>query len=152
MTDNRLSLGNMPFGQWLSPVVARAAASLIAGAGDLAGMTLAEIERLAAMAERACVVVTDRPDDAALRESLFDLLAPLVNPAFLDGPERRPMHVQGLLRQTGVLAEILRSHIDESRTGRRSDRFDAMHIGNGARELRRLLAALIAAIAAIRNE
>jgi hypothetical protein len=152
MTDNRLSLGNMPFGQWLSPVVARAAASLIAGAGDLAGMTLAEIERLAAMAERACVVVTDRPDDAASRESLFDLLAPLVSPAFLDGPERRPVHVQGLLRQTGVLAEILRSRIDEGRTGRRSDRFDAMHIGNGARELRRLLAALIAAIAAIRNE
>jgi hypothetical protein len=142
----------MPFGHWLSPVVARAAALLIAGAGDLATMTLAEIERLAAMAERACAVVTDRPDDAAPRESLFDGLAPLVNPAFLDGPEQRPVHVQGLLRQTCVLAEIMRSRIDDSRKGGRSDRFDAMHIGNGARELRRLLSALIAAIAVIRKE
>jgi hypothetical protein len=41
--------------------------------------------------------------------------------------------------------------VEYSQTGRRSDDFEAMHIGNGAREVRRVLSALVDAIGTGRN-
>ena len=128
--------------------MAGAAASPVAGAGDQAEMTLSEIERLAALAEEACAAVAGRPDEEAPRETLFDTLAPLVNPDFVDGNGNRPPYLHGLLRQACVQAEILRDRIVEGRKGRRSGAFETMNIGGGARDLRRLLSALIDAIGA----
>jgi hypothetical protein len=109
-------------------------------------MTLSEIKRLAAMADSACAAVIERPDDKADRQSLFDALAPLVSQAFLDGHDTRSAHVHALLRHTAVLAEIVRSRIDYSQTGERSEAFETMHIGDGAREVRQVISTLISAI------
>jgi hypothetical protein len=114
-------------------------------------MTLSEIERLAALANRACAAVIERPGDKADRQSLFDALKPLVSQAFIDGHDPQPPQVRALFRQTAVLAEIVRSRVEYSQTGRRSDDFEAMHIGNGAREVRRVLSALVDAIGTGRN-
>jgi hypothetical protein len=109
-------------------------------------MMLSEIKRLAAMADSACAAVIERPGDKADRQSLFDALAPLVSQNFLDGHDPRSAHVHALLRHTAVLAEIVRRRIGYSQTGERSEAFEAMHIGDGAREVRHVLSTLIDAI------
>jgi hypothetical protein len=67
-------------------------------------MTLSDIGRLAANAEKACSAVIDHPTDMEARRSLFDVLGPIVNPIFVDHNDLPP-YLHGMMRQACTLGE-----------------------------------------------
>ena len=105
-------------------------------------MTLAEIRRLAAIAEKACADVIDHPADLAARQSLFDVLGPIVNPIFVDHQDLPP-HLHGMMRQACTLGEILQARIDVSRNEPNRQSFSAASIQSAARDLQRVLRGVI---------
>jgi hypothetical protein len=114
-------------------------------------MTLSEIGRVATIAEKACVVVIDHPTNAEARETLFNVLAPIVNPTFVGGHEGVSAYLHGLIRQACTLAEITRARIDTSRRQPARESFSAVSIQRGARDLQRVLSDLIQGLGAGKN-
>jgi hypothetical protein len=116
----------------------------------VAEMALSEIGRVAAIVEKACTAVIDNPADIAARRSLFSVLAPIVNPIFVDHNDLPP-YLHGMMRQACTLGEILQARIDVSRrqTGRES--IAAESIRAGARDLRRVLRGVIDGLSAGKN-
>jgi hypothetical protein len=79
-------------------------------------MQLSEIQHIAEVAEKACAAAVNYPGNKDLREDLFDLLGPVAELAQLDDTTHSA-HLHDLLRRTGVWADIVRSRIDNSRSG-----------------------------------
>jgi hypothetical protein len=112
-------------------------------------MSLSEIGRVAAITEKACTAVIDNPTDIAARRSLFSVLAPIVNPIFVDHNDLPP-YLHGMMRQACTLGEIVQARIDVSRqTGR--EFLAAESIRAGARDLRRVLRGVIDGLSAGKN-
>ena len=111
-------------------------------------MTLSELDRLARIVDGACQSLIERPYDGPARDSLFNVLAPLISSSVIDcGPQ--PAHIHGLLRQAAALAAILRQRIvDGSRPGERESLW-AMQVLRRTRELRRILTDLLEALAKV---
>lgn len=114
-------------------------------------MTLLEIGRIATIAEKACVAVIDHPANTEARETLFNVLAPIVNPTFAGGPHRVSAYLHGLTRQACTLAEITRARIDASRSQPARESFSTVSIQGSARELQRVLSDLMQGLAAGNN-
>ena len=62
---------------WLLP-------SVVGLAHDGIRMKLSEIERIAKAAKNACLAVINHPKDGFARETLFNALAEVVDPAFFE--------------------------------------------------------------------
>jgi hypothetical protein len=68
------------------------------------------LAQIASAAEKACVLIIERPKDPHAREQLFDALAPVTDPAFqADDPDLD--HLTGLFSQARVWADIVRTRI-----------------------------------------
>lgn len=106
-------------------------------------MTPSETSRVVAQADRLCDEVIARPDDHKAREALFAALAPLVDVGFVADEPQRGLLLHGLARQAATLATILRQRIDDGRSGRYSDSLIEMHVGVGARDLKRALSLIL---------
>ena len=113
-------------------------------------MTLFEIGRLAAIAEKACTAVIDYPSDIAARRSLFDVLGPIVNPIFIDHNDLPP-YLHGMMRQACTLGEIVQVRIDVSRNEPNRQSLSAASIQSAARDLQRVLRGVIDGLSAGKN-
>jgi hypothetical protein len=103
-------------------------------------MQLSEIQHIAEVAEKACAAAVNYPGNTDLREDLFDLLGPVAKLAQLDDTTHSA-HLHDLLRQTGVWADIVRSRIDNSRSGSESSPLTS--IRHPIRDLQHLLRQLV---------
>ena len=111
-------------------------------------MTLSAIRQVTTNAEKACAAVVAHPADGGLRDALFDVLAPVADPAFTVGPDNASAYLQGLLRQVSTLCEIVQARIEASRQQPNRPAFSAASIQVGARELQRVLDELNRVLAA----
>jgi hypothetical protein len=100
-------------------------------------MTVAEIQQIAQVAERACKAVINHPKNERLKVDLFDVLAPLTKLAQADDPAYAG-HLRDLVQQAGVRADIVRSRINDARPN-----VVGASIGRPARDLQQLLSQLI---------
>ena len=107
-----------------------------------AKMKLSGIELLAKAAEKACSAVINHPKDSAARERLFNTLADVVDPAFVETAPSRYGQLNDLLRHTSVWADIVRNRIDVFRHAKSGDG-SASGIQYPARDLQRVLHALM---------
>jgi hypothetical protein len=110
-------------------------------------MTSSELRGVAVAAADACRAAIGHMDDGLRRQSLCDGLAPLVDPSFLDG-DARPAVLQGLLRQSCVLADILRDRLVFLSGQRVLQNIDRLGLDRRAAELQGVLDRIIAHLAA----
>jgi hypothetical protein len=115
-------------------------------------MKLSAIRQVTTIAEKACAAVVAHPGDAAARAALLEVLTPIVDPAFADGPADAPAYLHGLLRQAGTLGEIVQARIEGNRLPEGRQPFAATSIQGSARELQRVLGELNRALAAGRHD
>ena len=113
-------------------------------------MTVSDIGRLAAIAEKACSAVIDHPTDMEARRSLLNVLGPIVNPIFVDHNDLPP-YLHGMMRQACTLGEIVQARIDVSRRQPDRESLAAESIRAGARDLRRVLRGVIDGLSAGKN-
>ncbi|MEA2919498.1 MAG: hypothetical protein QOJ15_11579 [Bradyrhizobium sp.] len=83
-----------------------------APARDGIKMRLSEIERIAKAAMDACAEVINHPADSFARERLFNSLAEVVDPAFVETDQSRRDSFNHLLQQANVWGAIVRQRID----------------------------------------
>ncbi len=115
-------------------------------------MKLSAIRQVTTIAEKACAAVVAHPGDAAGRAALLEVLTPIVDPAFADGPANAPAYLHGLLRQIGTLSEIVQARIEGSGLPKGQQSFAADSIQGSARELQRVLGELNRALAACHHD
>jgi hypothetical protein len=112
-------------------------------------MTLSDIGRVAAIADKACSAVIDNPTDIEARRILFDVLGPIVNPIFVDHNDLPP-YLHGMMRQACTLGEIVQARIDVSRNEPNRQSLSAS-IQSAARDLQRVLRGVIDGLSAGKN-
>jgi len=105
-------------------------------------MKLSEIERIAKATTKACLAVINHPKDSFARERLFDSLAEVVDPAFLETDQSRRGSLNHLLQQANVWGAIVRKRIDIFRHAGPGDT-SAPSIGYPTRDLQHVLDALL---------
>jgi len=105
-------------------------------------MKLSEIERIAKAAINACLAVINHPKDSFARETLFNTLAEVVDPAFFETDQTGRGPLNDLLRRTNMWGAIVRNRIDIFRhTGRGGA--SAPSIRYPTRDLQHVLYALL---------
>ena len=108
-------------------------------------MRLSEIERIAKAAMDACAEVINHPTDSFARERLFNSLAEVVDPAFLETDQSRRDSFNHLLQQANVWGAIVRQRIDLfQRAGPGAT--SAPSIRHPTRELRNILDTVLDAL------
>lgn len=113
-------------------------------------MTLYEIGQAATTAESACTIVIDHPDDLAARQTLVDVLTPIVNPMF-DDHDELPIHLHGLIRQACSFGEIVQARIDAAPNEPHLQSSSTASIQSAARDLQRVLRGILDSLATGRN-
>jgi hypothetical protein len=103
-------------------------------------MQLSEIQHIAEVAEKACAAAANHPRNKDLRDELFDLLGPVARLARVDD-STYSAHLHDIIRQTGVLADILRHRLETSRSGIVAS--PLVSITQPARDLQNLLHQLV---------
>lgn len=106
-------------------------------------MKVSELQQTAKSADDACAAALDRPSDRAVRETLYEVLSGLIDPAFLQAAEGGPAHLRGRCRQACILAESVRDRIDASRRAGVPEGSASIGIAALARDLRRVLADIV---------
>ena len=78
------------------------------------------LKRIARTAENACALVVKQPTDPWARETLFDALSLVVDPAF-QGDDPEFDHLKDLFGEARVWADIVRTRINGLQTNKDGD-------------------------------
>jgi hypothetical protein len=105
-------------------------------------MKLSEIERIAKAAMTACLPVINHPKDSFARETLFNALAEVIDPAFFETDQTRKGPLNDLLQQANVWGAIVRNRIDIFRPAGRGGA-SALSIRHPTRDLEHVLYSLL---------
>jgi hypothetical protein len=103
-----------------------------------------EIMLVARVAEKACAAAVNDPRNADVRVALFNAVAALVDAVGQERTAKHSVHIHYLLRQAGVLVDIVRCRIVNSRNSNTAT--TASLIQYPTRELQQLLSQLLEAL------